>query len=319
VDADLAARLSPDHLRRLEWFEEHAGQVGPRPEPLEGPLPLVHRQMGIYKPRDLEYATAIITMLESPYPGDHVTHNADGTWDMVYHQQDFRRAQTGAPYANAALRACVRDGIPVGVLEERSSSGTPRLFEVLGLAMPVDWQSDYFTFRSLNHLGRSRTGGTVSALLAAAEAQEAEEEQHSLPTDDYDARLRTLRQIVARRGQAAFRAALVDAYSGRCAVTGCDVPDVLEAAHLRPYRGQDSNDVRNGLLLRGDVHTLFDLRLLAIEPDSRTIVLDTRINGTAYQHLAGERLAEPSLERQRPSPEILQILWREYIGPASRR
>ncbi|HUZ56031.1 MAG TPA: HNH endonuclease [Streptosporangiaceae bacterium] len=58
-------------------------------------------------------------------------------------------------------------------------------------------------------------------------------------------------------------AALMAAYSGRCAVTGCTVQAVLEAAHLRPYRGPDSNVTGNGLLLRADIHTLLDLQLLA--------------------------------------------------------
>jgi putative restriction endonuclease len=112
VDADLAARLSPSHIRRLEWFEEHAGEVGPRPGHLAGSLPLVHPQMGIYKPRELNYATAIVTMISSPYPGDRVTHHADGTWDMIYHQQDGPSGQDTATYTNEALRACLRDRIP---------------------------------------------------------------------------------------------------------------------------------------------------------------------------------------------------------------
>jgi hypothetical protein len=55
-------------------------------------------------------------------------------------------------------------------------------------------------------------------------------------------------------------------YQGRCAVTSCDAGAALEGAHLRPYRGPESNDVTNGLLLRADIHTLFDLRLLAPDP-----------------------------------------------------
>ncbi len=49
---------------------------------------------------------------------------------------------------------------------------------------------------------------------------------------------------------------LLKAYSGRCAVTGCDAEPALEAAHLRPYKGPESNTAANGLLLRSDIHTL---------------------------------------------------------------
>ncbi len=55
-------------------------------------------------------------------------------------------------------------------------------------------------------------------------------------------------------------------YEHRCVVTGCTVIAVLEAAHIRPYRRPEDNDVKNGLLLRADIHTLFDLNLLGIEP-----------------------------------------------------
>ncbi len=50
----------------------------------------------------------------------------------------------------------------------------------------------------------------------------------------------------------------MDAYGGRCAVTNCDIEDVLEAAHISPYNGPSTDQVYNGLLLRTDIHTLFD-------------------------------------------------------------
>ena len=50
----------------------------------------------------------------------------------------------------------------------------------------------------------------------------------------------------------------MDAYGGRCAITGYDVEEALQAAHIVPYLGPQSNTVNNGLLLRADVHNLFD-------------------------------------------------------------
>jgi len=259
-------------------------------------------------------------MLRSRYQGDSVTHSPDGTWDMVYHQQDPPPGRDDGAYANDALRACLRDGMPVGVLEERETSARPRMFEVLGLGMLVGWQSNYFILQSLNQVPGDSGRRSIKRLLATAEALQADEDQdRPLPADDYDARLRTMRQIVARRGQAAFRAVLLDAYSGRCAVTGCDVPDVLEAAHLRPYRGPDSNDVRNGLLLRADIHTLLDLRMVAFDPDTRTVVLSSQLQGTQYEQLSGLRLADPRIAWQRPATEILDVLWQEYASEEGAR
>ena len=67
---------------------------------------------------------------------------------------------------------------------------------------------------------------------------------------------------------------VLDAYGGQCAITGSDAGPALEAAHPRPYRGVDSNVISDGLPLRGDIHTLFDLGLLlAIDPVTRQIVV----------------------------------------------
>lgn len=312
VDTDLTAKLSPRHLQRLRWFEEHAGQTLPRPRPLDHSLPLVHPRRGIYKPAELYYATAIVTMLRSRYEGDRVIRHADGTWDMIYHQEDPPADRIGDIYTNTGLHACQRDRIPVGVLQERKTLRGPRMFEVLGLATPVDWRSDYFILQSLREQGGAGRA-VIDALLATAEVLEQQAaDKRPLPTDDYDARLRSIRQIVARQGQFRFRASLLDAYSGRCAITRWDVPDVLEAAHLCPYRGPDSNDIRNGLLLRADIHTLLDLMLLAVNPDTRRVIISARLKATRYRDLTGIRLAEPKLPNQRPPHEILEKIWQEF-------
>jgi predicted restriction endonuclease len=155
----------------------------------------------------------------------------------------------------------------------------------------------------------------VSDVLEATARAEADQEAAAHgedPKDDYDARLRVIRQIVARRGQSAFREALLEAYQGRCAITGCDAAAALEGAHLRPYRGPDSNAVSNGLLLRADIHTLFDLRLLAPDPGIRNIVVSKRLAGTQYESLSACHLADPAATWQRPSQETLEIIWRHF-------
>ena len=81
-----------------------------------------------------------------------------------------------------------------------------------------------------------------------------------------DARTRVLSSIVRRRGQPLFRKRLLKAYDRRCAFTGCAVEALLEAAHIVPYRGSDTNHIANGLLLRADLHTLFEkLSSLSLE------------------------------------------------------
>jgi len=86
------------------------------------------------------------------------------------------------------------------------------------------------------------------------------------PKSREEARERVSRSIAQRRGQPKFRKDLLEAYGYCCAITGCDAEEALEAAHIIPYCETEDNTIYNGLLLRADIHTLFDLNLIAIAP-----------------------------------------------------
>ena len=107
------------------------------------------------------------------------------------------------------------------------------------------------------------------------------------PANVEDARKRILRSIAQRRGQKAFRNNLIVAYDGRCAITGCSIRDVLEAAHIYPYRGPDTNKVANGLLLRADLHTLFDCGLLAVDTSTMTVIVAPQLRTSEYAAFQG--------------------------------
>jgi hypothetical protein len=104
-----------------------------------------------------------------------------------------------------------------------------------------------------------------------------------LPNRDDRPRDKVMRQIAARRGATAFRDAQLDRFDQQCAVSGCSLVDVLEAAHIRPYRDELDNAVENGILLRADLHTLFDLGLLAINPDTRNVSVHERVQEEHYR------------------------------------
>ena len=110
--------------------------------------------------------------------------------------------------------------------------------------------------------------------------------------------------IVIRRGQPRFRRMLLDAYGGRCAVTGTEIEGLLEAAHLSPYKGDHTDRVSNGLLLRADIHTLFDLHLLTVLPN-----LTVRVGPDAltepYSAFDGTEVAVPARPSERPDPVVL--------------
>lgn len=124
-------------------------------------------------------------------------------------------------------------------------------------------------------------------------------------TDAADVRERQIAEVVRRRGQAKFRAALISAYEGKCAITGCDAVEALEAAHISPYRGSHTNHPQNGLLLRADLHALFDLGLLAIDPTTKAVILAAQLIGTSYRELMGKMIAQPTEPSFRSSPEAL--------------
>jgi len=105
---------------------------------------------------------------------------------------------------------------------------------------------------------------------------------------------KVLKEISVRRGQSTFRSQLLSLYSEACAVTDWDSRATLEAAHIVPVSDDGSNDVTNGLLLRSDIHTLFDLNCLSIDPTTWQVALSPLIEKTKYSELNGRVINLPA-------------------------
>jgi hypothetical protein len=110
---------------------------------------------------------------------------------------------------------------------------------------------------------------------------------------------RVMSEILQRRGQPVFRGNLVKAYGGSCCVTNCTIEAVLEAAHITPHREDGSYDVSNGLLLRADIHTLFDLNLIGVD-DNYQIRTSSSLKGSEYYLLEGKTINLPQAEKNYP-------------------
>jgi hypothetical protein len=162
--------------------------------------------------------------------------------------------------------------------------------------------------------GEAATPAQSCSAQPVLEAQEALAEAQGAfdPSSIEDARERVMGSIVRRRGQQAFREALLQRYAGRCLVTGCDVVEVLEAAHIVPYQGTSTNHAENGLLLRADIHTLFDLGLLAVGADL-CVILHPTLRGSSHGELHGRPLLLPANAAQSPSLTALAA-HREWTG-----
>lgn len=87
----------------------------------------------------------------------------------------------------------------------------------------------------------------------------------------------SLRQVRVRIGQGKFRTSLIETYGASCAVTGPTHQAAIEACHLYSYAKEGKHHEHGGLLLRRDLHTLFDRGLLAINPDTSTIVVSPEL------------------------------------------
>lgn len=220
------------------------------------------------------------------------------------------RASDSQQFRQALLDQATADGIAVG----------PNQHGEYVVAMKPSRFVDYLTtYKPMYHtIGTAAvrpvaTGRSMYELVVEAESDESAPPDvfETVPPQAFDpgmiedGRERVAREIAIRRGQTVFRRQLLNAY-GCCAMSGSTVIETLEAAHIVPYQGPGTNHPSNGLLLRADLHTLFDLGLLAIASETLTILVATQLNGTEYEALRDQplRVGHGSIS---PSREAIQV------------
>lgn len=126
------------------------------------------------------------------------------------------------------------------------------------------------------------------------------------PNDD-PAELQSFARRV-RRGQRRFRDSLLRAYGRKCGISGCSATEVLEAAHIDPHWRAGINSLDNGLLLRADLHILFDEHRIRIHPTTLEIHVSEGLRDTEYAMFHGRSLRERD-DGGRPSEQYLQTHW----------
>lgn len=110
--------------------------------------------------------------------------------------------------------------------------------------------------------------------------------------------------VALREGQQKFRKDLIAAY-GACAVTRTTVPRVLDAAHISDYKGKHTQHVTNGILLRTDLHRLFDAKLITIEADTYELRVSPDLADTPYWPLDQQQVSIPSDPALQPNRQLL--------------
>ncbi len=287
----------PDKLHQegLLWFLERSGQdIKPSwPMLTKSNVFLATRAAGIHKPDFSEYVLSIRASTGKGatelYSDKEPVIEIDGTWTYLYRQEIRKGIPPETIGRNKALLKNMQDAVPVAVMRQLDSGA----YHILGLAFVTDHnpKTGYFFLTGTS---------TANSDLSMDQGVNAE------PFDiDADTRkFQETRQAV-RLGQGKFRLDLLDAYGSRCAATGYDVSEGLEAAHIRPYRGAHTNETRNGILLRADVHNLFDYGIVGVDPETMKVVLNQRAKGSKYSPLNGQSLRIPDDPRHRPDKELL--------------
>lgn len=301
--------LPEQHRLALQWFLDHAGRVERWPEPIAPGVFLATKAKGIFKPQWSKYALSIRQNLAETYPDRDPKPRPDGSWAYPYFQEGYDLGNPESVFTNRALFNCWRDGVPVGVLRQVTAKPHPT-YSILGLALVTGWRAGYFILEGEGPVLGLWTTDQLAvdpSILDVPAGQLAAEER--LPAAG---RERVLAEIVRRQGQPVFRRALLDAYKGRCAFSGYDAPQALEAAHIVPYNGPNTNTPENGLLLRADFHTLFDLGMIAVDTDSMSLLLSSELASTSYRQFEGQPLRLP---RGAVAPSVDRlIVHREWAG-----
>jgi putative restriction endonuclease len=159
------------------------------------------------------------------------------------------------------------------------------------IPVPSNWSLNIVTFKTYNTADQDgmtlwdsmqeRLARNVAPLVL----MEGDQPRHGAPAF-----------VRPRLGQGAFRMTVTDAYQRRCAITGERTLPALEAAHIRPFAEGGSHQPTNGLLLRRDIHSLFDAGYVTVTPDLRFQV-SRRIkeeyeNGRQYYALHGQPISQ---------------------------
>jgi len=171
---------------------------------------------------------------------------------------------------------------------------------------PEDWKPNIVSGKTYNtsaEVGRRIWDQVVERLtgklVGVSESRRQEEQRFGSPV-----------LVRPRLGQGGFRISVTEAYARRCAATGERTLPVLQAAHIKPFAESGPHQVRNGLLLRSDLHILFDHGYVTVDEDHRLVVSksirEDFDNGREYYAMSGRHLVSvPSDPVEQPGREFL--------------
>lgn len=179
----------------------------------------------------------------------------------------------------------------------------------LWIPQPTDWQKANLRYAKYDlTVGEGRR--VWEACVQRAQAVPLPDVAPPLPLWADGPRFGAPTLVAPRLGQGVFRLAVTRAYDSSCAVTHEHSLPALEAAHIKPYGAGGDHSVQNGLLLRSDLHRLFDRGYVTVTPDYH-VEVSPRLrehfsNGRSYYPLHGQQIVLPGKVANRPDPQLLQ-------------
>lgn len=330
--------VPPEYVLAWEWFlrEEQRGELWknlPHRTKPESPQYLyrmaigsepfpVSRDSGIYwpgrgrikHPGAKTFALSVHNSTNGPYSDVPPLYLEDGTWVFKYSSQSASVENWRDQDYNQKMINCMECGVPVGVFFATSAG-----YKVLGLAFVERYEPEngWFVLHGPVHKG-GPDARFFPDMTYMKDAPVTAEFSGAPASDDEKVRYALRRE---RIGQQRFRNQLFDAYTGRCAVSGCNVDEALEAAHIENYSGPKSQVVSNGILLRRDLHSLFDAHLISFElvRGDYQLCESYLLQHTDYATFAGSVLREPDEHRFRPNARFLEAHRAEFDFSESRR
>jgi hypothetical protein len=248
---------------RLEHLREMDGSVQTS-EQLRLDLPGFKGQKGIYKPRGSPYALWVRQTLRRAYPDKPIIVNPDGSWVYDYAPEGRLGKPDMSLDTNRALLSSMRDRVPVGVIRQIPSTGKERTYEVRGLGIVTGFDGTHFRI----------TGEPIDVSDWPIEGPAP------MKFEPFDRVFPSLAPTLKRIRDHRFKIAIRRIYHERCSLCNLGyhlgpTPLALEAAHVIPVENSGtSKDVRNGLLLCSNHHTLFDSFAWTLDEDFQVRVTE---------------------------------------------
>jgi len=293
------------------WFYDYATD-GPAPYAEGADFGLTAEEAGARLDFNARYwqVLAAVRALGKPSSIREITD-----W-LLFHHPDVRHPDVRQNAAMLTVNESLRPTFDAGRKSYRTDRGHPKdkLFRQGDASTGVTYQLYDIEQHGVWDLRPSPEGKWKAVQLETSPADkalaEARADVYGQPLANFlsepEARRFEMRAIAMREGQPKFKNALLDAYSGKCAFTGCAVLAILEGAHIVPYAagGMATNVTSNGLLLRSDIHTLFDRGLLWIDA-AGFVQIDAELEASEYLPLRGRKLRAPDHPADHPHPDHL--------------